>query len=170
MLKIFIGYIFVFFDINIFGFDILANFIGYILIYMGLCKFSNVVSFKKAKPWVIVMTVVSLIESICKLLGYDSVILFLMIFILVSLYIMYLIDIGIREIEQDTGIDLYSQALLFILKFQAIFTIGSTLLLVFGFDETLTLVFSVLAVIANIIFFVYLYKAKKVLDANAYDG
>ena len=41
MINLFIGYIFIFFHIKINGIDLLADFIGYILIYRGLCALSD---------------------------------------------------------------------------------------------------------------------------------
>ena len=64
MLLIFIGYVFIFFQLPVNGFDLLADFIGYVLVYMGLSKFTEEKSFVAAKPFTQLMAVLNLIYSV----------------------------------------------------------------------------------------------------------
>ncbi|MBO0588037.1 hypothetical protein [Sporosarcina sp. E16_8] len=59
--KIFWGSLLVFFNFHIINFDILPNFLGYIVIYLGLkglISYSD--QFSKAKPYVLVLAAVSI--------------------------------------------------------------------------------------------------------------
>ena len=62
MFKIFIGFLFVFFHFRINGFDVLLNPVGYALVFMGLCEFSGIKNFNRAKPLAITMVLVSCAE------------------------------------------------------------------------------------------------------------
>lgn len=177
MLNIFVGYLFVFFYIKINGFDLLADFVGYALIYMGLCKLSvNTVNFEKAKPWTIGMSIVSFISCLGGLFGLDFgnplFTILNLITTFISVYIMYLIDTGIREIEQNTNMDLNSEKLLLIWKVQATLSIGCTILSLIPGNIIVVIAacLTVAAFIANIVFLVYLYRVKKVLDENIQGG
>ena len=168
MLKLFIGYIFVFFHIQINGFDLLSNFIGYALIYFGLCEFSDIVNFQKAKPWTIGMAIATCIGNLTGLFAYNNVLLIVLnlITVFVSIYIIYLIDTGILEIEQNINTELNSEKLFVVWKFQAILTIGSSVLSLVQ-NEIIALftnICALSAIIANIIFLVYIYGVKKVLE------
>ena len=69
MTHIFIGYILVFFHIKINGFDLLANFVGYFLIYKGTDILSvKSINFKSAKKWAFIMIILSFISSFARFL------------------------------------------------------------------------------------------------------
>ena len=53
MNKIFLGLIFLFFNINIGNISILPAFVGYILIFMGMKDYPQVGRFDKCRPWAI---------------------------------------------------------------------------------------------------------------------
>ncbi len=173
MLKIFAGYIFIFFHIKINGFDLLANFIGYILVYQGLISLSDrSASFLKAKPWVLGMGIFEfavLIGSLFGILPNMAVLVILnYITIFISLYILYLIDNGINEIEQNTGLWLNSAKIMSLWKYQAVLTIGASLftLVPSGLAVILSSLLALASIIADIIFLVYLYRAGKTFNEN----
>ncbi len=118
MLKIFIGFIFALFDFKISGFDILADFAGYILVYLGLKEFPDIVSFAKAKKFAILLLAEALIECTASVMGFTEEAPFNIIYSAVSivftviwLYLMYLIIKGIEEIERNTNLNLDSAKL-----------------------------------------------------------
>lgn len=167
MLSIFIGYIFVFFHFRINGFDILANFAGYVLIFLGLCQLAHhAPALQKAKPYAIAMAVMSFISAVAGVMGYynDFIPLLIMniVSVAVSVYLLLLVDTGILEMEQALGADLEAVGLLKIWRFQATFTVAST-----AFSLVPTTLFSLLtaalaigAIVANVIFLYRLLNAK----------
>lgn len=61
MNKIFWGLLFLMFDINIGSVSIIPDFIGYILIYLGMKEMGAEQTFSKAKPWMIAAVVVAIL-------------------------------------------------------------------------------------------------------------
>lgn len=118
MLKIFVGFIFALFDFNISGFDILADFVGYIMVYLGLNEFPDILSFAKAKKFAIILLAEALIECIASVMGFTEEMPFNIIysalgivFTVVWLHLMQLIIRGIEEIETNTKLNLDSAKL-----------------------------------------------------------
>jgi len=166
LLNIFIGYLFVFFHVRINGFDLLADFVGYIIILVGLSKFSeDIASFKKAKTYAVVMIVFSVLGYFSFLwdtVGYVINI----ISVCFAMFLLYLIDKGICELEQMYLTDLGSKSILLLWKFQAVFSVCSVILSGIGYEFTygLSMICVIAGIVTNIIFLVYIHKARKVLD------
>lgn len=176
MIYIFIGYLFIFFQIttsiNISGVPVLPNIIGNIFIIVGINKLSDRSSnISKAKSWTIVILIYSLLIYVGFVVGMDfSSLPFLilnLITVFVKLYILYLIDIGIHEIEQTQNIILGSKRLLQIWKVQFLtWTICSLVSLdCVGSLKYVTSIFTYTAFIINIVFLINFYKAKKIYDS-----
>lgn len=166
MINLFIGYIFIFFHIKINGIDLLADFIGYILIYRGLCALSDEAeAFRKAKPWTLAMVIVEIIRFADNFIGIlpssTGLIILNLITMIVSIYIMYLISTGIYQTEQRNGLELNSRKILTVWKFQAVFTIASVAL---AWILLLASLSAMAGMITNIVFLVYLYKAAKIFE------
>lgn len=165
MFKIFVGYLFVFLHLRINGFDLLLNPVGYVLICLGLCAYPDIMNFKKAKPWAIIMMLVSSAEIFMGLsgLGVAVNIVLGMISVLISLVLMYLIDKGVAETEEKTGKQLNSDKLLSTWKFQAVLSIASSVLSVVLNEIWVNIIVSVAALVSHIVFLYYIYKAHKIL-------
>ena len=166
MINLFIGYIFIFFHIKINGIDLLADFIGYILIYRGLCALSDEAeAFRKAKPWTLAMVIVEIIRFADNFIGIlpssAGLIILNLITMIVSIYIMYLVSTGIYQTEQRNNLELNSGKILAVWKFQAVFTIASVAL---AWILLLASLSAVAGMITNIVFLVYLYKASKIYE------
>lgn len=118
MLKIFIGFLFVFIDFNIYGFDIAADFIGHILVYLGLNEYPDIASFQKAKPFTILLLIKSLIFTILGIFIKADNSFFMIVsallaiaFAVVTLCQLYHFTKGVGELEEKTGLDLNYQKL-----------------------------------------------------------
>ena len=173
MKHIFIGYILIFFHLKINGFDLLPDFVGYALIAYGLGQMAEDSEYYvKAKPWAVVLTVISVFTGIMGLFGitYSPAIGALnLIFSGISLYLMYLIGHGVCEAEQKRNIDMGGEKFTSLWKVQAGLTISCRVLSLIITEITVLLanVLGVCALIANIVFLVYVYRAKKALEAPA---
>ena len=167
MNLIFIGYILIFFHFKINGFDLLPDFVGYLLIFNGLGKLAaDSEWFAKAKPWAVVMVVESIFYGLVGLFGEtlpEAFYILGIVFTVVSLYLMYLIGQGIRDTEQKRQIEMGGTRFGTLFKVQVVLTMlcQVSAALGIGVIATLTL-FPTL--IANIVFLIYLYRAKKALD------
>lgn len=175
MLKIFIGFLFVFIDFTVSGFDIAADFIGFILIYLGLNEYPDIVSFRKAKPYTIVLLIKSLVFTILGIFIKEENSAFIIIsailaiaFTIVMLCQLYHFVKGMGELEEKTGLDLnyqklfslwnkrkYAEILLAVLGIAtSVFTIRNVTpdnLLSHVTDPLTILVFCVITVIAGIL-------------------
>lgn len=168
MTYIFIGYILVFFHIKINGFDLLANFIGYFLICKGADILSvKSINFKSAKKWAFVMIILSFISSFARFLrdiAYHPIWIGLgTVTVVMFLYILYQIDKGLIEIEECENIALGARKLLTIWKLQVVTQVLSTVLS-FIQDKSIQIIVSVFtigALIANIVFLIQFYSIKK---------
>ena len=153
MQKIFIGLLIVFLNLEIGGFDISADFIGLIFIYLGLNEYPDIVSFRKAKPITIVLFAEDLILSVLNLaltLFPEAVskiaektnltILATMAIPVVIFYIyqLYCITKGIGELEEKTGLDLNYQ------KLFGLWKKNRTLMLISSIFATISMVFAIL--------------------------
>lgn len=172
MSKIFFGYLLVFFHLKFNGFDILMDFVGFFLIYRGLCSFENAPHFHRAKPWALALGAVSLVSAfggLFRLFSFAPLGAFAGIFTTgMSLYLLWLIGGGVGELEAVHEHPLGADTLRRIWKVQAGAGIGTELLV--HFPAKLAVMLSAVAALvwiaANIFFLVYIYKAKKTLEAR----
>lgn len=166
---IFLGYIFMFIDFKILGIDVFSDFLGYILIYVGLGDFHDISYFQKARPVTFFMTIATILYDGLVLFGYELPFasLISLFFLIVWVFIIYLIDMGIKELEEKAEIFLYSQKLIYIWKLQAIFLIGGYVLAFIDFDliDLVSLFFLIAGYIVHIVFLVYLYRVKNRLES-----
>lgn len=165
MLLILIGFLLMFFDLNINGFDLLPDFLGYVLIFIGLGKLAkHSENFAKARPWALGMAIVEVVFAAVPLGLHFGPGLLLM---LVSLYITYLITCGVADLEQLIGRDMSSAKLLRVWKIQAIFIIGTLLLT--GIPSVATVciggLMAMVALAAYAVFLVLFNRARKVYEA-----
>ena len=171
MIFIFIGYILIFFHIRIMGIDILPNFVGYFLIYLGLRELTGrSPRFETAKTLSLILLAATVVINVFSIAGYSFNTAVLTVanlaLVVVSLWLMYLINKGLGDIETGENVALNSQKLLKIWKFQVAATVLATVFSIFPTQITaiIALVFAVAAVVVNILFLINLYKAKKALD------
>ena len=150
MLCILIGYIFIFFNFNIGAFNLLPDFLGYLLIVIGLSALPHKLpAFSKAR----------IISAVLMVLCFFRGIPFINIFFLLLFYLTYLIIYGIGEIERTEECDLGSKNLLFWFKFLVVLQIATYLfssLISFFFPslEALMLFFMVLNPVMFVVFLV----------------
>ena len=135
MLKIFIGLIFIFFSLKIQNFDLSVDFAGYILIYLGLKEYPDIVAFRKAKPITIVMLAISLAVTILSIFVTEGnealsfILIPMAIVTSVSVILMSLfIAKGITELEQKTGLNLNSRKLMSVWKKHTVLMVLGTFL------------------------------------------
>ncbi len=165
--KIFIGYLFVFFHIKLNGFDILADCVGFFLIWQGLCA-HDVPRFWQAKPWALGLGLVSLLS----IFGGFSLTFGRMLLLvnlattLASLYLLWLIVQGMGELEAVHNLPLGADELKRLWKVQAGASINALLLsyIPANIAAILSAVVLLVALAANVLFLVHIYKAKKTLD------
>lgn len=152
MLKIFIGLLIIFINLDIGNFDIAADFVGNILIYLGLSEYPDIVSFRKAKPITIVLFAEDLIisalilaltlfpEAVSKIAQKTDLIILAAIAIpvvIVYIYQLYYITKGIGELEEKTGLDLNYQ------KLFGLWKKNRTLMLISSIFSTIAMVFAI---------------------------
>lgn len=173
MVNIFVGWILVFFMFKINGFDLLADFLGYILIFVGLNKISNKsLYFEKAKPWTLGLVIVSFLVCVGQLFSFDFghfiFIVINLLSVLVWLYVLYLINIGVRDIEQKQKTILGSEILLQIWKVQVVLNILCAVLSLVHVKTVvlIVLLLTFIAVVTNIVYLVYFYKMVKVYSVD----
>lgn len=169
MNLIFIGYILIFFHFRINGIDLLPDFVGYLLIASGLGQLAEESEqFVKARPWAFVMSVVSIFYGIAGLFGITYGPAFLIVniaFGAASLYLMYLIGHGIYDMEQKRQLPLDGAKFLSLWKVQAVLTMLCQISAALNIG-LLAYIVLIPALIANIVFLVYLYQAKKTLEES----
>lgn len=153
MLKIFIGLLIVFLNLEIGGFDISADFIGLVFIYLGLNEYPDIISFRKAKPITIVLFAEDLIlsalnlaltlfpEAVSKIAEKTNLTILAAMAIpvvIVYIYQLYCITKGIGELEEKTGLDLNYQ------KLFGLWKKNRTLMLISSIISTISMVFAIL--------------------------
>ncbi len=169
MKKIFIGYLFIMFHLTINGLDLLADFVGYLLIYQGLSELSvKSASMTKGKPWAMGLTVYGIAVLLAQLYTLftgeefnSSTISVLTLFATIAnLYVNYCIVIGVRELEEYDHLELGSKVLLQLWKMQLVLQVVlSVLAFVALYAYQLLLVLSIIALVVNIVYLYYFYKA-----------
>lgn len=171
MTHIFWGYILIFFHLKINEFDLLPDFLGYVLICIGLSKLLyESINFKKAIPYAIFMTIISIFITFGGLLGisFNGEIfgIFNFITILIFIYIKYLIVMGIKDIEQSYNATLGFSSLFLIWKISFGLVVAIKTFVITRNEMFLLLgaVLTAIALCVNIVFLVYFYKAKKIYE------
>ncbi len=173
MFQIFLGYVFIFFHIKINGIDLLANFVGFALIYAGLCQLlllGDNTHFRRAKPLAVVMIAADLLGIALGVFGASSSlwIIINLLTTVISLYLMLCIDKGICQMEQEHSWALGGAKMLRLWAVQSALTVGAILLSLIPVEALLFMssLLMIAALIANIIFLVWLYNAHKMIEAN----
>lgn len=172
MTYIFWGYIFVFFHLKINGFDLLADVIGWALIAAGLSGLADKSEhFSKAKPWAIGLAIYTGIVSVGQLMGmnFDGAVFGIVgiIGLCINLYISNSIVCGVHDLEQTSALDLGAPKLAEIWKIMAALNVVGVILFRIPNEAILMIaaVVSIGALIANIVFLVRFYRAKKVYES-----
>ena len=168
MLLIFIGYVFVFFNFQFNGFDLLADFIGYFLVYMGLSKLKNDdQSFANAMPLTGFMIILNFIYAVAGT-WIPPVILVGMGFIniVLSLYILFMINSGIKEIERCSHFYMKADKLSSAWRLMLMFTAGNALLTLIPFEmfDVMANMFSMAATIAQVIYLFHFISTKEAME------
>lgn len=159
MNKIFIGLLFIFFDFNFeFGasvIDIIPDFIGYIIIYMGVKELADESQiFKRAQTVAFIMCIYSIAEVWCNLLGFRSVFYFTTIIGMAGyLYLTYLIADGVMNLEGIYGTDLSGTRLKQAWKYLALFSVLTYLTFISPVLATIFLVISFIVAIVYLVRF-----------------
>lgn len=175
MNNIFYGMLFVFLDVDIrFGNSVvgfLPDFIGYILIAYGLKELTaGADRFSRARPVALVMAVFTAVLYGIRLLGISvfilpaALILLDIASLLAALYVSYGIVSGIKELEANLEQDLGAQRLFRVWTIQAILSLA-----IFGLAliPTLATLCFIAAIIAGIIFLVFLNNTRKLYYGGA---
>lgn len=164
--KIFGGFLLIFLEFNLTmgscTVGLLPDFVGYICILSGLVELADEgASFKKAKPFVIVMTVYSAIIYILNFLGITSGLGWLSIIATVcAFWISYQIIKGVSEIEEKYRADLKSKTLNTTWLVMVIVQVVSFLALVIPILGLL----SIVGLIASIVFLIMFFQSCKVYN------
>ena len=167
MLLIFIGLVFVFFNFQFNGFDLLADFVGYFLVYGGLTKLQEEQNFLNAKPFTLFMIVLNFFYAV---LGkwIPPVILVGMGFIniVLSLYILFMINSGVKEIERCSHFYMKADKLSSAWRLILMFTAGNALLTLLPFEmfDVMANMFSMAATVMQIIYLFHFISAKEAMD------
>ena len=174
LLRIFVGYIFIFFHIKINNFDLLLDVIGYILIYSGCSRFSDFKVFNRIKPILIALILFEIVGLWNFLLGieylyvtiFGTVSVYSFISIILSLYMTYLIIDGIEELESASCCNLKSKSLYKTWKFQVLFHVLALAILILRLSANpfflfLYIISTIAAVITNIGLLILLHQARK---------
>ncbi len=167
MTQIFWGYILVLFHFRINGFDLLPNFLGYILVCVGLTKLlGESKSFKKARPLGMIMAIYSAVIAMGDLAGVGFAGALFTALNLISvgmwIYLTYLIVLGVKDLELNTGTALRFHYLFIIWKIQAVLQVAVRGLLLTQ-NQTMANISVLLTAILlalNVLFLVYFYRAK----------
>ena len=167
MLLIFIGYIFIRFHININTFDLLPDFLGFILIYMGLGQLEDrAPSFAQARPWALGLAVVSFVLLFPLALPVAVYSIISLLTNLANVYLLYLICIGVQELEQCTGQALGSDKMLTTWKVFAVCSVAAAVASLFLAEALLVpiMLLTLVSLVASIVMLVYLYRCHKALQ------
>jgi len=161
MSKICIGYLFVFFHIKLNGFDILADCVGFFLIWQGLCAY-DVPRFWQAKPWALGLGLVSLLSIFGGFsLTFGRMLPLVNLAVtLASVYLLWLIVQGVGELAAGRTLPLPAQQLGTVWKVQAGAAIATAVLPLLR----LKLLAGLIGMAANVLFLIHIYKTKKLLD------
>lgn len=171
MRKIFIGMLFVFLNFNLtvngMVIGLLPNFVGFILVYVGLGEISaDSRIFADTRPWAIAATVYSFVLYVLDLFGLASQELLIIILGLIqgglSIYISYKIIMGIKEVEAARGADLQSDGLYKIWLPLVVLSLSVYALIIL---PPVMVIATIAALVLNVIFLIRFSRT-----ANAYEG
>ena len=161
MKKIFIGLIFIMLELNI-GINLLPDFVGYILIWLGCADLAADSSkLTAARPLALIMTAATAVLYVMNLLGLtDGLgtmgIVIELVLVLGSLLMVFTLGKGICQVGEKNGVELNGQAIINSGKLLAVAEIiAYVLLLIGGLESALTVVASVL-ILASFLFKVVL--------------
>lgn len=168
--KIFLGYLFVFFHIKLNGFDILADCVGYFFIWQGLNAY-EVPRFAQARPWALALCIVNIFGifgGVSRIFSAE----FLSITVSLiakgaALCLLWLIAQGVGELAAQRTLPLPAEELARVWKVQ-LGAGAASVLLSYIPNTTVLLAMSaalLVALAANVLCLIHLYKAKKLLDA-----
>ena len=172
MKSIFISLIFLFFHFNLnigsVAINLFPDFIGYILILIGLRKISNVNrNFEKIRPIAIAMCVYSSIEFVLGFFNFSlstiliwTVILFSLLSSIITFCVIYSIVKCVEDVELRRGCNLNTSKLKTVLKIIIICVLLSVLLSFF-ISTLLSLICTLVSWVAIFIFMVNFYKTTK---------
>ncbi|MBQ4282351.1 MAG: hypothetical protein IJB96_00290 [Lachnospira sp.] len=167
MARIFTGYLLMFFDLNINGFDLLPDFLGYIFIVLGAGELEHKSDkFSTGKSWATVMTIYSLISIWMNMMQFN--IFFVEIAATIaSIYVTYCVVSGIGDIEENEGINMDAKSLRSLWQVEAIMRIICVGLGFFSFSdmEVIIIIVSLGEFIVYIMFLVALSKAKNIYNS-----
>lgn len=173
MSNIFIGFLLIFLDFNInlgnSTIGLIPDFVGYIFLVKGIDDLvSQTVLFAKARSFSIGMGIYTGILYAMDLLGLNSQLGFLGIFLgvissIISLYISYTIVSGVQEMETSRGIELNGEKLRATWNYMAIFQIAVFITVVI---PVLAAIFVIICFITAIIFLVQFNSSKNLYEAT----
>jgi len=166
MKSLFIGLIFIFIDFNLtlnetMVINLIPDFVGFILMYQGLTQLTNESErFFKMKPYAIGMAIYSGFLFILNFLGFPSYVSMVLgiVSMAVTLYILYNIVMGIRDIEIIRNFFLNSAQLMSYWQLSAIFS-GITYFLML-FLPALSIFSALIELVVMILFLVAFNKSK----------
>lgn len=181
MSYIFFGWLLVFLNFTINGFDILPDFIGYLLIFAGVNKLAEKSPyFGEARIFALVMCMVSFSDLLhLETVTIESESLFMLLLMTASIlmtfipvYLMYLITRGVADLEWETGVCLGADTLMRIWKINLFATLllcaaGLLSVVLLNILAGLWLIVAVLTIcilVFNIAWAICFYKCKKQYD------
>ena len=149
------------------GFDLLADFIGYILIYFGLGKLPQEINFVSAKPYVLFLALLNFLYSIggnwippIVLIGMG------LLNMAMSLFIIFMFNAGIKEIERCSHTYLKADKLSSTWRLILIFTIGNGVITLIPIEmlQITASMFGMAATIMQIVYLFHLIGVKEAMD------
>ena len=184
MSYIFFGWLLVFLNFTINGFDILPDFIGYLLIFAGVNKLvEKSPYFSEARIFALVMCMVSFSDLLhLETVTIESESLFMLLLMTASIlmtfipvYLMYLITRGVADLEWETGVCLGADTLMRIWKINLLATLllcavgvlSVTLLNILAGLWLIVAVVTICILVFNIAWAICFYKCKKQYDDAA---
>ena len=169
MLLLFIGLLFAHCHFTINGFDLLPDFLGYILVFIGLGQLkTHSPSYEKARPRALVLAAVNFILLFPIPFSALVYALVALAYALVQTYLLYLICSGVKELEafyhRDLGGEkLHKVWLVIAISLLAAQVISLLSILMPGL-ALLTLPLALVCLVAVIVMLVYLYRCHKALQ------
>ena len=170
MLYILLGWIFIFFHFTVEGFDILADFVGYALIFWGFKVLADrSPNFKKGKIWALAMTAIEFFLCIASVVRVDwgNISIFInVVTVILSLYILRFCNLGVHDLERSEGIYLGSDRLLRLWNIQAALQGVCCVLSCFSVAAFayIILIIGFAAMVLNVIWLVMFYRARKAYE------
>ncbi len=181
MSNIFFGFLLIFFDFNftineIFIIGLIPDFAGYILMVKGLDTLAHEsFHFERIRPFAVGMGIYSGIIYAFDLFGLSSQISFFgsvlgIVSAVISIYITYVIILGIREIEDNNTVDLKSKSLMTCLAIMAIFQVVVLFFSFIPISYGISIAFIIFSLLVNIVFLVCFNTSKNLYEQMPYDN